>query len=182
MSEEKNLAIIENAKGLLLTPDGTIHPFGELKYATVSELEGQNEHDSAFLRDIATKPWFQQLEQELGFKYKLDNKINIHRQTPLMSGKGIVIILNDSSLTAQDEEYNWYTFQFPETITQAQQEVLENSYQALKQLIEKKHSYVDGMAYDTNGNDAWSNVNFNVDNLDEIYDRMNLNKSIGKKR
>lgn len=182
MSEEKNLAIIENAKGLLLTPDGEIHLFGELKYATVSELEEKNEHNPAFLTDIVTKPWFQQLQQELGFKYKINNEINIHRQTPLMAGKGIVMILNDSSLTTQDVEYNWYTFQLPEILTSAQQEVLENSYQDLKELIERKHSYVDGMAYDTNGNDAWTDVNFNVDNLDKIYDRMNLNKSIGKKR
>ena len=49
-------------------------------------------------------------------------------------------------------------------------------------MIERKHSYVDGMAYDQNGNDAWNDVNFNVDNIDEIYDRMNLNKTQGKKR
>ena len=49
-------------------------------------------------------------------------------------------------------------------------------------MIERKHPYIDGMAYDREGNEAWEVERFNVDNLDEIYDRLNLNKTQGKKR
>ena len=183
--QENDLLRIEHAKGVLIEPNGTLHFFGEQRYESAFEITDENDHESSFNATIADEAWFQELTEKSGFRYQKTgdgSAINIHRQTPIWAGNGIIVILNDSHLTAKGDEYNFFTFQLPTQLSPEQQEVLEASYTGLKEMIERKHSYVDGMAYDQNGNDAWNDVNFNVDNIDEIYDRMNLNKTQGKKR
>lgn len=186
MQEQGNdLLRIEHAKGVLIEPNGTLHFFGEQRYESGFEITDENDHEASFNATIADEEWFQNLTERIETPYQKrqdGNSTNIHQQTPIWAGNGIIVILNDSQLNARGDEYNFFTFQFPKNLTLEQQEILETSYTSLKELIERKHSYIDGMTYDQNGNDAWNDVDFSVDNIDEIYDRMNLNKTQGKKR
>ena len=186
MQEQDNdLLKIEYAKGVLMEPNGTLHFFGEQRYESGFEITDENDHEISFNTSIADEEWFQNFTEQAGIPYEKKNNgssVNIHQKTPFWAGNGLVIIINDSQLTARGDEYNYFVFQFPTQLSQEQQEILEASYTGLKEMIERKHSYVDGMADDREGNEAWEVERFNVDNLDEIYDRLNLNKTQGKKR
>lgn len=186
MQEQDNdLLRIEYAKGVLMEPNGTLHFFGEQRYESGFEITDENDHETSFNTSLADEEWFQNFTEQAGIPYEKKNNgssVNIHQKTPFWAGNGLVIIINDSHLTARGDEYNYFVFQFPTQLSQEQQEILEASYTGLKEMIERKHSYVDGMAYDREGNEAWEVTRFNVDNIDEIYDRLNLNKTQGKKR
>lgn len=186
MEEQKNnLLEIEHAKGVLIEPNGSMHFFGKQRYELASEISDENDHENSFNATIVDEEWFQSLIEQAKISYKKKNNgssVNIYKFTPLLAGNGIVVILNGSALTARNEEYNLYMFEFPSQLSPEQQEILESNYTGLKEMLERKHSYVDGMAYDKQGNDAWQVTGFNVDNLDEIYDRLNLNKAQGKRR
>lgn len=186
MQEQNNdLLRIEYAKGVLMEPNGTLHFFGEQRYEPGLEITDENDHEASFNASLADEEWFQNFTKQAGIPYEKKNNgssVNIHQETPFWAGNGLVVIMNDSQLTARGAEYNDFVFQFPTQLSQEQQEILEASYTGLKEMIERKHSYVDGMAYDREGNEAWEVARFNVDNIDEIYDRLNLNKTQGKKR
>ncbi len=56
---------LENVLGIVISKDGKMHPFGEVKLAEVTELSDENFHDSAFKNDILPSLWFQNLESNL---------------------------------------------------------------------------------------------------------------------
>lgn len=186
MQEQDNdLLRIECAKGVLMEPNGTLHFFGEQRYEFGFEITDENDHEASFNTSLADEEWFQNFTEQAGIPYEKKNNgssVNIYQETAFWAGNGLVVIMNDSHLTARGAEYNRFLFLFPLHLSQEQQEVLEASYTGLKEMIERKHPYIDGMAYDREGNEAWEVERFNVDNLDEIYDRLNLNKTQGKKR
>lgn len=183
--QENNLLRIEYAKGVLMEPNGTLHFFGKQKYESGLEITAENDHEASFNTSLADEEWFQNFTEQAGIPYEKKNNgssVNIYQEIPMWAGNGMVVIINDSHLTARGDEYNRFLFEFPIHLSQEQQKILEASYIGLKEMIERKQPYIDGMAYDRNGNEAWEVARFNVDNLDEIYDRLNLNKSQGKRR
>ncbi len=166
---------IEHKKGILITPDGSIHPFGIQKYGRVEELIDENYHDTAFIMDIANKPWFYALQKELGFVYNV--KDTFHRQIEELAQKGIITILNGSTQTTSQLEYNLFCIHTPEELTDNQVQTLEDAYEELKEVTERKSAYVESMAYTKEKNHAWSTY---VYGLDEFYDTMHLAK--GRKK
>lgn len=169
---------IEFVKGMLITPDGEEHPFGIHSYDDKDKNKDENCHDTAFKNDILPKTWFKRLEEELGFQYTSDT---VHRQAMIMAAKGVIILINGSDTNSHGEEYNVYCIHTPETITLKQKEKLEDSYAEMKDLLERKHAYFEANAYKEDESYLWQDF---VYDLDEFYDRMNLNKieSKGKKR
>lgn len=160
---------IEFVKGILITPDGQKHPFGKQSYESVKNPKKENYHDSAFNNEILPQPWFQKLQEELGFEYTTDT---LHRQSMTMAAKGIIVMLNGSNPN-QYGEYNVYCIHTPKKLSSAQKEVLENDYLSFKEVIERKNAYFEADGFDENENYIWNDF---VYNLDEFYDRMNLNR------
>lgn len=160
---------IEFVKGMLITPDGTKHPFGKHSYEPVANLTDENYHDLAFDAEILPQPWFRQLQQVLGFEYTNDT---IHRQASKMAGKGILVLLN-SSIANQEGEYNVFCIHSPQTLSDEQKQVLENAYPAFKEMLERKKAYFEADAYDESGNYFWRDFVYSVD---DFYDRMSLNR------
>ena len=70
-------------------------------------------------------------------------------------------------------EYNVYYIHTPKKLSSAQKEVLENDYLSFKEVIERKNAYFEADGFDENENYIWNDF---VYNLDEFYDRMNLNR------
>ena len=161
---------IEFVKGILITPDGEEHPFGIHSYADEDKDKDENYHDSAFKNDILSKSWFQKLEQELGFQYTDDT---IHRQAMLLASKGIITLINASDTNSSGEEYNVYCIHTPQQLTQNQRKKLEDNYEGMKELLERKHAYFEANAYKEDESYLWQDF---VYDLDEFYDRMNLNR------
>ena len=168
---------IEHVKGILIAPDGKQKSFGALLYGTTEDLTEDNYHDVSFNKEILPTTWFQKLQQELNFNYNKED--TIHRQVMVMASKGIITILNCSSITSSQGEYNAYCLHCPEQLTTNQKELLENSYTELKTLIEEKDAYFEATGYDTNEDYIWDDF---VYDLDDFYDRMNLCKVEERKR
>lgn len=163
---------IEFVKGLLITPNGEKHAFGTHVYEKVDKRTNKNYHDSAFVNEVLPTPWFQELMGELGIKY--DTNKTIHSQWLTFAAKGIIALINASDLNSIGEEYNVYCIHAPQTLTENQREILENDYEKMKDLLERKHAYFEGVAYDKN-----EDYVFFVYGLDEFYDEMNLRKTKG---
>lgn len=161
---------IEFVKGILITPDGKLHPFGIHSYDSLDNTNDDNYHDTAFKNDILPKSWFKDLEKKLAFKYTNDT---IHRQAMMMASKGVIILINASSTNAQGEEYNVYCIHTPENLTLEQTQLLENDYGKMKELLERKNAYFEANAYKEDESYLWQDY---VYDLDEFYGRMNLNK------
>lgn len=162
---------LENVKGILISPKGEYRSFGVYKKASIDEMIDENYHDSAFKNDILNTPWFKELEEELGFVY---DEYNIHRQSIKLASKGIVVMLNGSTYNPDSTEYNLYTIQVPQVITQQQEQILSENYIYLKQLIEKTGAYFEGNAYDREENYLWNDI---VYDIDTFYDLMNIEKT-----
>ncbi len=160
---------IEHVKGILITPNGEKYSFGKHSYESVAKRTDENYHDSAFNNEILPQPWFKKLQEELEFEYTSDT---IHRQLITMASKGIIVLLNGSS-TSQQGEYNVYYIHTPKTLFPAQKEVFEKDYLSFKELIERKNAYFEAAVVDENENYVWNDF---IYNLDEFYDRMNLNR------
>lgn len=160
---------IEFVKGILITPNGEEHPFGIHSYT--DEDKEENSHDIAFKNNILSAPWFQNLEKELNFQYTDDT---IHRQVMLLASKGIITLINASDTKSSGEEYNVYCIHAPQYLTQNQRKKLEDDYEGIKELVERKHAYFEATAYKEDESYLWQDF---VYDLDEFYDRMNLNKT-----
>lgn len=165
---------IEKSMGLLMTPDGEIHPFGIQIYGAVDTWSHDNMHDSAFQKEIRFAPWFIETQKELGFQYSDDT---IFRQAMKMAGKGIITVLNACDLNIQGEEYNAFAYYLPETLSDPQSQQFEQHYQELKEMIERKHAYTEFYAFDEDGKSAWKTSVFS---LDEFYETMDLKKGTHK--
>lgn len=166
---------IENTKGVIIAPNGEFLEFGTISYAKVADLTEENYHDTALKKDVLETAWFKNLERELGFTYNKDE--TIYKQNALLSAKGFVIILNGSTRTVKGEEYNVYCIYTPEIITPKQQLLLEENYQNLKELINRKEGYFEATAFDEDSEYVWSDF---VYDLDDFYTRMNLDKQKGE--
>lgn len=167
---------IEQAKGLLMTPDGQIHPFGVHTYESTDKWTHDNMHDSAFQKEVRYAPWFIETQEKLGFQYPEDT---IFRQAMKMAGKGIVTVLNACESTVQGEEYNVFAYYLPETLSEPQREQFEQHYQELKEMIERKHAYIEFSAFNENGNYAWDRA---IYSLDEFYEKNGYKKETKKTR
>lgn len=161
---------IEFVKGILISPDGKEHPFGIHSYDKEYKNNDENDHDAAFKNDILQEPWFKELQHTLGFEYIDDT---VHRQAITMAAKGIITLINASDTTLQGEEYNVYCIHIPKTLTKNQEEVLKNNYTGMKELLERKHAYFEANSYNEDGSYFWEDF---VYDLDDFYDRINLNK------
>lgn len=167
---------LEFVKGILITPDGIIHTFGTHSYNKEDRMDEDKCHDAAFKQDILPTPWFQQLQAELGFQYDGDT---IHRHVMKMASKGIISLINASDTNQKGEEFNVYCIHTPQTLTDAQTQLLEAEYDTLKELLQRKKAYFEAVGYDPEENYIWQGFVFD---LDDFYDRMNINTTVHKRR
>ena len=64
-----------------------------------------------------------------------------------------------------------YCIYTPKTLTENQQLLLEENYQGIKELINRKKAYFEATAFDEECEYVWTDL---VYNLDDFYNRMNL--------
>lgn len=162
---------LKQAKGIVITPEGDIHSFGKHKYGNIDELTDENYHDPAFSQEIASTDWFQQFLQLTNYNYKKDT---IYRESMTLAGLGLVFLFNGCSLNVRDEEYNSYFIQSPEILSEQQKNIFQENYTYLQGLIESDNAYFEGTAFTSEGDYAWTDF---VYSIDEFYDKMDIPKT-----
>lgn len=162
---------LENVKGVVIDELGREHSFGIHKMETTENLEDENYHDPAFLKDIVPTKWF----QSLGYCY--DPSRPLRGQIMDMTSYGLTFVLNGNSIDANKKKYYVYVIQAPTNLSEASKKTLEEEYGYLKKLIEKDNALFYGEAYQ-DGEYIWDDATYNIE---DFYNKLSLKKGTNQK-
>lgn len=167
---------LKSVKGIVITPEGDCHSFGEQKYAKTADLSDRNYHDPSFSAEIVKSDWFQSFIKMANYTYTKDT---VYRQSMNLAGLGLIFLFNGCSLTEKNTEYHGYFIQGPEKLLEKQKEVLQENYEYLKQLIESESAYFEGEVFTPEGDYSWSET---VTDVDSFYEKLGIPKTKEKAR
>lgn len=160
---------IDDVLGIIIYEDGIPHSFGKRKNDITANLTNENFHDKAFVSDVLNTQWFKSTN------YQYDTNNNFFYNSTDMCKNGFCIIINSCSKLVDGTEYNLFTIQVKENMTDNIKSYLESIYQSFNSLINDKESLFYGYIYDEEGNEIAMEFS-----IDSFYDKLNLDKSIKK--
>ncbi len=152
---------LEDVAGIIITPDGIPHFFGEsdLKIGEVNPIS----HEEYFEKEVATSKWF----KDLNIPY---NKNNLYLSILDMTRFGLSFIINASNVSHNENDTFSYVIFTPSNLTDQVKEYFSNNYQELKNIIEKNNAFFQA---DIIRDGDYSNQ-APFDNIDEFFQNIGI--------